>query len=82
MLEDELVLFAGPLAPHDVRIDHVVPALAALPAEAVGKVPGDDYPILRAEQFDLLAEYLILVLRPGRAILNLLRYVCLVARGR
>lgn len=55
LLEDELVLCTGPLPPHDVRIDHVVPALAALPAEAVGEVSGDDDPVLRAEHVDLLA---------------------------
>ena len=53
--KNELVLFRGPLAPYDIRIDHVVPALAALPSEAIGQKPRNNDPVLRTKLLDFLA---------------------------
>ena len=62
--QNEFVLFARPLSPHNRRIDDIVPPLATLPAESPRQEPGNDHPVLRAVLLNFFAQSQILLLGP------------------
>ena len=62
--QNEFVLFARPLPPHNRRIDDIVPPLATLPAESPRQEPGNDHPVLRAVLLNFFAQSQILLFGP------------------
>ena len=63
--DDELlVLLPGPLLALDLRVEMVVPPLAALLPDPPGELLRDLTPLLRAERLDELDDLVILLLRP------------------
>ena len=64
-LHDRDVFFLGPALFLDVGVQVVVPALAALLADAAGQLLRDERPVLRPVVPDHLLHQLVLILRPG-----------------
>ena len=62
--QNEFVLFARPLSPHNRRIDDIVPPLATLPAESPRQEPGNDHPVLRAVLLNFFAQSQIFLFGP------------------
>ena len=64
LLQNEKVLFLGPLFPNDVRVEHVVPSFTALTPKSAGDVPLNDNPVLDTELLDFLLQEVVLLLGP------------------
>ena len=80
MLE-RTVLFVGPVALDEPRLEHFVPALEALRVVAPVDARGDRFPVALAKLLDRLAQRSVLLGRPALALFVLgLRFLRLPGR--